>query len=197
MITREDLNGKTREEIVKLLEDDIANHAAIIEALETEDEVLDKEKDLMLIMDEHEVYMKQVKYDLPTDCNFDGQHYTKKTIFEMLVKFLDNQELAWEHVYGMYGLVKIWSNKDAETVEYGIFDSTLRVLGTLKYKGFTNWKNIQAINEYFSPCQLEYSKDTAYIIYLSKLHDNIMKAQDKFHPQTEVVNEGETAVVPL
>ena len=197
MITREDLNGKTREEIAKILEGDIAEYTAMINTLETEDEVLDKEKELMLIMDEYEAYMKTVEYDLPDTCDFDGQHYTKKAVFEKIVSFLENQELQWEAVYGVYELTKIWKNKDMVKIAYGAYDSTLRILNTLKYKGFEAWKSIQTVNQYLSEAHLEYAKDTSFIIYMSKLHHAIMDAQKAFHPETEAVNEEANNVAPL
>ena len=189
MITREDLNGKTGEEITKLLEADIAEYTALVDAIETEEELLDKEKDLMLIMDEYEAYMKNVEYELDDRCTFDGQEYTKKAVFDKIISFLDNQELAWEHVYGVYNLIKIWKNKDVEKISYGAYDSTLRILKTLKYRGFENWKSIQTINEYLSNCHLEYARDTSYIIYVSKLHNAVIDAQEKFHPKVKQVNE--------
>ena len=197
MITREDLNGKTGEEITKLLEADIAEYTALVEAIETEEELLDKEKDLMLIMDEYQAYMKNVEYELDDRCTFDGQEYTKKAVFDKIISFLDNQELAWEHVYGVYNLIKIWKNKDLEKISYGAYDSTLRILNTIKYRGFENWKSIQTINEYLSNCHLEYARDTSYIIYVSKLHNAVMDAQKKFHPETEPVNEEANNVVSL
>lgn len=197
MITREDLNGKTGEEITKLLEADIAEYTASVEAIETEEELLDKEKDLMLIMDEYESYMKNVEYELDDRCTFDGQEYTKKAVFDKITSFLDNQELAWEHVYGVYSLIKIWKNKDLKKISYGAYDSTLRILNTLKYRGFENWKSIQTINEYLSNCHLEYARDTSYIIYVSKLHNAVMDAQKKFHPEVKPVNEEANNVVPL
>ena len=197
MITREDLNGKTGEEITKLLEADIAEYTALVEAIETEEELLDKEKDLMLIMDEYEAYMKNVEYELDDRCTFDGQEYTKKAVFDKIISFLDNQELAWEHVYGVYNLIKIWKNKDLEKISYGAYDSTLRILNTIKYRGFENWKSIQTINEYLSNCHLEYARDTSYIIYVSKLHNAVMDAQKKFHPEVKQVNEEANNVVSL
>lgn len=197
MITREDLNGMSREDIAKTLEGDIMEFTAMIETLETEEAVLDKEKELMLVMDEYETYMKTVEYDLPDTCDFDGQHYTKKAVFDKIVNFLENQELQWEAIYGVYELVKIWKNKDMSKIAYGAYDSTLRILNTLKYKGIEAWRSIQTVNAYLSDCHLEYAKDTSYIIYMSKLHQAIMDGQKKFHPETEVVNEEASNVAPL
>lgn len=197
MITREDLNGKTGEEITKLLEADIAEYTALVEAIETEEEILEKEKELMLVMDEYDAYMKGVEYELADRCTFDGQDYTKKAVFDKIVAFFESQELAWEHVHGVYNLTKIWKNKDLEKISYGAYDSTLRILNTLKYKGFENWKSIQVINEYVANCHLEYARDTSYIIYVSKLHNAVMNAQKKFHPETEQVNEEANNVVSL
>lgn len=189
MIKREDLNGKERDEIVKLMETDIAEYTALAETKESEDELLEMEKDIMLAMDEYKEYMAGVEYELPEDCVYDNQNFTKKTISDMIVKFLETQEVSWEYVQGLYDLCKIWKNKEMVKISYGAYDSTLRILNTVKYKGMDNWRNILAINAFVSKCHLEYAMDTSYTIYLSKLHNALLDAMKKFNPETEMITE--------
>ena len=189
MIKREDLNGKERDEIVKILEADIAEYTALAETKEAEDELLEMEKDIMLAMDDYMEYMGGGEYELPEDCVYDNQNYTKKTISDMIVKLIEKQEVSWEYVQGLYDLCKICMNKELVKISYGAYDSTLRLLNTLKYQGMGNWRNILAINAFVSACHLEYAMDTSYTIYLSKLHNALLDAMKKFNPETEMITE--------
>lgn len=189
MIKREDLNGKERDEIVKLMENDIVEYTALAETKETEDELLEMEKELMVVMDETQEYMKTVEYDVPEHCTFDGQTFHRKTIAEKIINFIETQEVSWEYTQGLYDLCKLWQNKDMKKISYGAYDSTLRILNQVKYKGMHMWKDILTINAFMSACHFEYSCDTSYVIYLSKLHNALLDAMKKFHPETEMITE--------
>jgi hypothetical protein len=56
-------------------------------------------------------------------------------------------------------------------------------LGGLKYKGREQWRKILTINAFLSSCHDEYVKDTSYMIYLSSLHNVVIDALKKFHPE--------------
>lgn len=189
MITRENLNGKTNQEIQKLMEEDVNAFGAELMTIESEEEVLHKEEELMKLMDENKEYINSVVYPVSDSCEFDKQVFNKETVCDYIVDFLNTQEIEWSYTLGLYELVKVWKNKKIETISYGAYDSTLRILGQLKYKGHEAWKKILTINSFLTPCHDEYTKDTAYVIYLTQLHNTIIEALKKFNPEAEEPTE--------
>lgn len=187
MITREDLNGKSMQEVQEMLEKSNQEYIAEIASLSEED-VLQKEQELMKIMEEYDNYLKNVSYTLPEQCMFDGQNFTKKTIGNFIADFVDTQEVEWSYTLGMYEMTKFWKNKDLKEVTYSAYDSTLRVLGQCKYKGSENWKRILAVNEFLGACHDDYVMDTNYMIYLSQNHNTLLNALKKFNPDVDEEN---------
>ena len=152
MITREDLNGKSMQEVQEMLEKSNQEYIVEIASL-TEEEILQREQELMKTMEGYDGYLKNV-----------------------------TQDVEWSYTLGMYEMVKLWKNKDLTSITYSAYDSTLRVLGQLKYKSFENWKRILAINEFLGSCHDEYVMDTNYMIYLSQTHNALIDALKKFNP---------------
>lgn len=190
MIKRDDLAGKTQQEIEAMLDADI--QAYVVEVMEIADTttILEKEKGIMALMEENDARLKTVEYTIPDDCTFDNQNFNKKTISDYIVDFINTQEVDWNYTLGLYELVKIWKNKDLEKIKYPAYDSTLRILGQCKYKGFESWKKIMAINAFMNKCHDEYVRDTAYMIYLSTLHNALLDAMKKLEePASEPTNE--------
>lgn len=183
MIKLADLNGLSAQELQVKLEDDIQRYALEINELVDEEELINREQELIAVMQENDQIIKSIEYDLPDSCMFDGQSFSKKTIGEYIADFVCSQEVEWGPSLGMYEMVKLWKNKDIEKITYSAYDSTLRVLGALKYKGFESWKRILAINSYLTSCHDAYVKDTTYMIYLSQLHNTILDALKKYNPE--------------
>ena len=140
MITREDLVGKTQKEIEAMLDADMQAYVVEVSEMTELDALTDKERDLMLLMDENEAHLKTVEYTVADSCTFDNQSFNRKTVVEYLTDFIGTQEVDWNYTLGLYELVKLWKNKDLEKIQYHAYDSTLRILGQCKYKGFENWK---------------------------------------------------------
>lgn len=197
MITREDLNGKSLQDMQKFLEEGVNNFKVEIEAL-SEDETLQREQELMRVMEEYDGVLRTVVYDIPEQCTFDGQVFNRKTVGEFIVDVLNTQEVEWSLSLGMYELAKLWKNKEVMKINYHAYDSTLRVLGQCKFKGFDNWRKILTINEFLGECHDNYVADTNYMIYLSQLHNALLDVLKKFNPDMdksnpdtdETINEG-------
>lgn len=185
MFKRKDLIEKSTQEIQDMLEKDIQAYAVEVETVETKEEILDREKELMVLMNENEEYLKTLTYNLPIEATFDGQTFGKKVLCEYIVDFLNTQELEWSYSLGMFELVKLWKTKDLNEVSYHAFDSTLRVLGQCKYRGFEMWRKILAVNEFIKILHSDYVRDTTYMIYLSSLHNTLVDALKKFETPVE------------
>lgn len=153
---------------------------------------LDKlEAEVLDVLKEFEEYIKDVKYKLPKSVIFDGMERVKSTISDDIIYFLNKIEVDWQHTLGMYQLVDFWKKvQNVDEISYGVLDSTLRCLGSVKYKGFTEWGDVLAMNEYFKSLNEEYGKDLAASIYLSRIHSMIMdKIQMNSPISSEAINE--------
>lgn len=182
MIKRDELAGKTQQEIQELLEGDVQNFIVQVTELGEEAEVIAAEEDIVAAMKENDAYLRTVVYNVAEQAEYDGQVFNKETMCKAIAEFVATQEVEWSYTLGMYELHKLWKAVP-ETIQYHAYDSTLRILGGLKYKGFESWKKILAVNAFLGTCHETYVKDTAYMIYLSNLHNVVIDALKKFNPE--------------
>lgn len=124
MVKKEDLLGKTQQEIQELLENDVKCFSVELEELVDEEEVLNKEQEIMQLMNDNDAYLKTVNYELAESCIYDNCAYNKKTVCDFIADFIGSQEVEWSYSLGMYELVKLWKNKDIKTIQYHAYDST-------------------------------------------------------------------------
>lgn len=187
MVKKEDLIGKETAEMQALLEGDVAAWAAEVETLETEAELLAREEELVEAMKEGEAKLATTVYALPEGAKFDGTEFSRKVLCEYIVDFLNMQELEWSYSLGMFELVKLWKTRDLAEVSYHAFDSTIRVLGQCKYRGYEAWRKVLAVNEFLKSLHSQYTLDATYMIYLAQLHNTVLDALKKFETPTEEV----------
>lgn len=185
---REDLNGKEFEEVKGLVTNEEAlfkaNFDAELAQAENKDEFLKaQEEAIVQEMAEYDKYLNEREYDLPSSCDFNGVHYTRSQIGKMIVRYLDKVEVDWQYALGMYQLASIWSTTETKKIHYKPYDSTLRLLGQVKYKGSKEWREIMVINEFFSKSHNDYSIDSSWLYFLSDKHNIILDAMNKLHPQ--------------
>jgi hypothetical protein len=196
MIKREELVGKNQQEIEKMLEADIQAFQVEVTELADEAATIDKEQELMALMNENEEHLKSVQYSVATEAEYDGTSYNKKTLCGMIADFIASQEVEWSYTLGLFELCKIWKSCP-ETIQYHAYDSTLRILGGLKYKGVESWRKILTVNTFLGSCHTEYIRDTAYMIYLSNLHNVVIDALKKFNPSINEEGMGTAEEIPV
>lgn len=174
MVDINELKKKTYKEVAEELEKALEEFKVEVSNV-MDVEVLNKmEEDLMTEQKTADEYIKSVKYSLPDAAEFDGEKHTKNDIAKLIVSFLNRSEVDWSYTLGLFQLVKIWKTKDLKDIDYGAYDSTLRLLNNLKFKGYSDWHDILAINEYMKGCHEPYSIDTSYLIFLNQKHQAIM-----------------------
>lgn len=181
MINREDFNGKRYEEMAEAMQNDLILYREQINAFTTIDECIEEEQMLMNLMNDADARLNEVVYDLPDGIDFDGKHYSRKDVISKIVYFINKLEVKWEHTLGMYQLVALWKGDNFTQINYKAYDSTLRCLNQVPFKGMQEWTDILVVNEYLSVAHNEYSLDTGMIVYLSECHNvlmNKMKALD-------------------
>ena len=186
MIKREDFNGKSYEEMVEAMQSELVLYKEQVAAFETIDQCNAEEQVLMASMDEVQAKLDVAAYDLPDSVEYDGKKYSKKDIVTKIVYFLNKLEVKWEQTLGLYQLVTMWKSDDFTKIPYRVYDSTLRCLNQVSFKGLSEWTDILAVNEYLSQCHNEYSLDTGMVIYLSECHNALMNRMKELEPKSDV-----------
>lgn len=174
MIDIKELKKKTYKEVAEELENALNEFKESVSKVNDEDELNKLEEALMEEQKQYDEYIKTVEYTLPEAAEYDDERFTKNAIAKLVVDFLNRSEVDWQYTLGYFQVVKTWRTKDLKTIDYNTFDSTLRMLNNLKFKGYTDWRNILAVNEYMKGCHEPYSIDTSYMIFLTQKHQAIM-----------------------
>ena len=188
MIDIEKLKVKPYKEVAEELEKRLNEFKEEINKINDVETLNKAEEDLMKDQKAFDEYIKTVKYALPEAAEFDGERFTKNAVAKLVVEFLNRSEIDWQFTLGYFQVVKLWKTKDLTEVDYNTFDSTLRMLNNLKFKGHTDWRNILAVNEYMKGCHEPYSIDTSYNIFLAQKHQAIMDRTTMI-TKVETVNE--------
>lgn len=193
MITREDIKELLVEEVGKKLQEDIDNYKKEISEVKNMDELVLRENDIIEEMKKYDEYLRNTKYFLSNGVDYNGVFFNKIDIKDKIIAFINKNEVEFQYTEGLYQLVNIWKNiMNTQYLDYYKYDSTLRVLGQLKYKGYKEWTDILAINKYFSKAHDEYSKDTSYSIYLAQLHNAILDQMKSLDENDEQNDEQKT-----
>lgn len=190
-MTRQDLNGKLYAEVEQVLGAELDAYVKQVNEIMDVEGLLALEQELMKEAQEYEAYLKTVVYKLPDDCEFKNQRYTRVQVAKFIVAALSRLEVEWQYTLGLDDLFDLWGNKDFVEISQGAFDSTLRLLNQLKYKGRTDIREILVVNEYLSQCHNEYSLDTAWNILISEKHNAIMDRVKLIQREQNVIDEQE------
>lgn len=180
MITRDQLNGMKQEDLQEFLSNEITAHKAMMEAEDLNTLTLDEEQ-IIEAINKYEEYLKGVCYELGNKKDPETNETIKfRDVAEKILAFLDRLEVEWQYTMGYAQLADFWANtKVNEVIPYGTFDTTIRTLGMLKYKGRQDWADIEFVNSYLRQIHEFYSRDMIYSVYLASLHNNIMDQMKK------------------
>lgn len=184
MIKLEELKGKELKEVQELLQKDTESYTTQVNDMDSEG-LNDQEALIVTALDDYDAHLSEVKYKLPKNVHFNDANFTKQDISNRIVEFVNRQEVEWSYSLGMLQTVQFWKKIGREQsdsyIDYKIYDSILRLLGSLKYKGYEEWESILAINEYLGETHEQYTRDTVYLIYLSKLHSIVLDKMQKIN----------------
>lgn len=158
-----------KEEVSKINDEETLN--------KMEEEIVDEYNKLDAII-------KDRVYAIPDSILFNNTKYSKAQVATFIRKFINKTEVDFRTTLGMFQLYKLWINPPTD-LTYGAFDSTLRILGQCKFKGFDEWEAILIINEYFKNCNEAYVKDTAAYDFLANKHQEIMNRMDLIAGHTQ------------
>lgn len=189
LLSRNEIKPLSSEELMKALQESIDANKKEFDSITEKEKLENLEEELMKFFDENEKYVKTLEYELPSEAVFEGEHFSKKDVAILIVMFLNRGEYKWEYTQGAYDLVKFWKSKDPKKIRYGVYDSTLRMLNQLSFKGFQDWRDILTINEYMKGCHDAYTHDTGYTIYLAEIHNAITERMQLTSKPAERVDE--------
>lgn len=173
-MTKEFLSEHSLEECATRFDEELKEYKELVNTVDTVEKLEEMEREVLKEQDEVNDYLRTVQYQLPDKVEFDGESYTKRDIALKTVYFLNKKEVEWKYTLGLYQLVKFWKSENPTTIDYGVYDSTLRLLNQVSFKGFQEWRDILACNEYFKSAHEAYSKDTSWLIFESEKHNTLM-----------------------
>lgn len=175
LLNREELLAKENlQEIAKELEADIALYTEELSGMDRE-ALKQAENDLMKVFDANDEYISGIEYELPDEIEYDGRKIKRAEITTKIVGFLNRIEVQFQATLGLYQCIRFWKTRGAGKVPYGAFDSTLRMLGTLKFKGEQDCFDILVTNNWFTAAHDQYSRDNIWTQYLHARHQAIMQ----------------------
>lgn len=175
-LNREELLAKENlQEIAKELEADVALYNEELTGMDRE-ALIKEEEDLMKVFDENDKYIAGVEYELPDEIEYDGRKFKRSEIINRIVGFLNRIEVQFQATLGLYQCIRFWKTRGTGKVPYGAFDSTLRMLGTLKFKGEQDCLDILVANNWFTAAHDAYSRDNIWTQYIHAKHNAIVQA---------------------
>lgn len=177
-LTRDVMANENLEEVQATLMSDITLYTEEIGALKTLEDLKAAEAELMKEFDENDEFLKNRTYTLPDQVEYDGQTFKRGDIVNAIIGFMNGMEVPFQATLGIYQGIRYWKTRGSEPVSYAVFDNTIRLLGTLKFKGERDCLNILVINNWFAGAHNSYRSDTVWTNYLAAKHDVIIKAMD-------------------
>lgn len=172
MIKREELNGKDLNVIQQELQALCADYQAQAEQM-TMEELNAAEAELVTIMNDYDAQLTTATYQLASSVEYGGEKFSKNLLAKFIIDFVNRMEVDWQYTLGMYEMIRLWEGI-GKKITYKEYDSTLRILGQIKYKGYDDWKRILAVNEFLMVPQEAYARDNVYMAYLAELHNIIL-----------------------
>lgn len=169
--------GESAKDFATRLQSELDEYKKTVEGIKTKEEAEAEEKKCIEEIEKYEKYIEQTVYELQNEVVFDGTKYSKKDIEQSIMYFIGKQEVKWDFTLGLYELYKLWKNNVTQ-LSFHELDSTLRVLDQCQFKGFKEWKDILAVNEYFKANHEQFSIDTAGTIFLAQKHNAVLERME-------------------
>ncbi len=169
--------GETPQQFAERLQKQLDEYKIQVAAIKTKEGLDDEDKLCNDDLDKYEAYLKETAYQLADSVVYDGTQFTKRDITTAILYFLNKVEVKWDYTLGLYELSKLWRN-NIEQITFHQMDSTLRTLDQVQFKGYKEWKDILAINEFFKHNNEDFSIDTAGLIYLHQRHNAVIDQQE-------------------
>lgn len=174
-------------ELQKLFTNELYEFKAFVESNYTPEDVeglKELEKQLMEEFDANDKLISQEFYELK------GSSEEVKTLSSFVVEFLEKIDTEFRAAQVVLECINYWSTI-SETdgkykVPHSVFDTTLRLLNSIKYKGKEELDGIVKVNQWFMPSHNAYNKNLIYTHVLSAKHQEILQL---LNPGSNLPNE--------
>ena len=171
----EDFKEKTVQETQEILTKQVEEYTAKVNEIKDIEELKKMELEVDKEQEEFDAYLKDVEYDLNQEgVDFEGKHFSLADVAKKIIYYLNRIEQEFQYCLGLHSLVRLWKNNDLKTIGYGAYDSTLRLLGGLKYKGDSEWVDILIINNYMVCAHEPYTKDRSILVALAQKRNAVV-----------------------
>lgn len=178
-IKREEvLAGENLEQIAKNLEAEVALYNEEVSSMDRE-ALKAEEEALMESFKANDDHIAKSEYELPDEIEYDGRKIKRSEITTKIVGFLNRIEVPFQATLGLYQCIRFWKTRGNDKIPYGAFDSTMRLLGQLKFKGEQDCFDILVVNNWFTAAHDEYTRDNLFTQYLHARHNVVMQAMEK------------------
>ena len=174
-LVRTEIYALDDEQMTAKLEESILQFEEELAGINDVEALKKLEGDLMVEFDEYDEHIKNVKYRLEEFVEYDGTKQSANEIQRNIIYFLNKIESEFRTTLGIYQMIRYWKKNTDLEIPYQVYESTLRTLGTLKYKGEQEMLNILITNNWFATAHEAYKKDAMWQGYLSTLHNDILK----------------------
>lgn len=203
-LERVELDDKSNEELQSLIQQNVSEFKVYLETYEGDLKAF--EDQLVQENYEYDETLKDAEYELPEDIEFEGGHYSRSEIGNIIIYLLNKMEVKFSETLGMHEMVQFWKNNPT-TIKHTVLDSILRILQTLSFNGDKEWIRILAVNAYIqNKLQQKYVANVIYVHYGAYLHDELVKfiegeqnntpeTPDTEIPETPVVEECEVVAI--
>ena len=113
----------------------------------TEEQLRDLAAKLIEESKELDARVSQTEYKLATK----GQ----KDAFEAIKYFLNTQKVKWNYALGIITIYEYFDQAQ-KNITFAMLDTVLRLLGSLEFTGYDEWKKVSLVNDYFTPVAQDY-----------------------------------------
>lgn len=139
----------------------------------TEDQLRELAAKLIEDSKELDARVSKTEYTLPTK----GQ----KDAFEAIKYFLNTQKVKWNYALGIITIYEYFDQAQ-KTVTFAMLDTVLRLLGSLEYTGYDEWKRVSLVNDYFTPVAQDYRDLTDEIYNIGERYAAVDGQLKMFEP---------------
>ena len=111
------------------------------------------------------------------DINAEGQ----EEAFTAIKYFVNKQKVRWDYTIGLIELYEFF-DKEQKTITFAALDTILRMLGSLEFDGYYEWKKVKLVNDYFANVAQSYRETTEKIYDIAERYQAVEGQLKMFQP---------------
>ena len=163
-------------QLQKLFTNELYEFKAFVESNYTPEDVEGLKELEKQLMEEFDANDKLINHEFYT---LEGSSKEVKKLGSVVVKFLEKIDAEFRAAQVVLECINFWFEvpqvDGAYKVPHSIFDTTLRLLNSIKYKGKEELDGIVKVNQWFMPSHNAYNKNLIYTHVLSAKHQEILQ----------------------